>query len=309
VISNESRFTQTTYYRRKVTEINSGTIGYSDFATIFVFPQLQGGTISGSQTINYNTQPAAFINTQTANGGNCSGSYIYLWQQSTDNITFNDMGLFTGATLAPGGLTATTYFRRKVTCGSETAYSNTLTVTTNAAVSAGIIAQTTINIASGTSPRVLVADPASGGACGNSFVYQWQSASPGSSFADISGATALDYTSGTLTAATNFRRKVTCGTDVEYSNTCQIVVGTPLSAMNYIRVRDFTATGILTDAAHELAGNRLVDVENMTETELKVIHKAEKEESLQKSHSIEEAEHMHELKKEMEANIENELDK
>ena len=70
-------------------------------------------------------------------------------------------------------------------------------------------------------------------------------------------------------------------------------------------------------AAHELASNRLVDIENMTEDELKVIQKyyaklkiiTEKEESLQKSHSIEEAEHMHELKKEMEANIQNELNK
>ncbi|MBC7688260.1 MAG: hypothetical protein H7211_08790, partial [Aquabacterium sp.] len=238
--------TQTTYYRNKVTEINSNTIGYSDVATIFVFPKLQGGTIAGSQTINYNTQPAAFTSTLTANGGNCSGSYAYLWQQSTDNITFKDMSLFTGTTSAPRGLTATTYFRRKVTCGSETAYSNTLTVITNPSVSAGIIAQSVINIASGTSPGVLVADAASGGACGNSFVYQWQSGSP---FADISGATGLDYTPGTLTTTTNFIRKVTCGTDVEYSNVCQIVVGTPLSALNYIRVRDITATGILTNTA------------------------------------------------------------
>ena len=65
-------------------------------------------------------------------------------------------------------------------------------------------------------------------------------------------------------------------------------------------------------AAHEFASNRLVDVENMTEEELKVIQKyysklkikTQKEESLQQSHSIDEAEHQHELKKDIEESIE-----
>jgi low affinity Fe/Cu permease len=61
-------------------------------------------------------------------------------------------------------------------------------------------------------------------------------------------------------------------------------------------------------AAHEFASNRLVNVENMTEDELKVIQKyysklneiTMKEESLQHSHSIEEARDNIEFKKEME---------
>lgn len=62
-------------------------------------------------------------------------------------------------------------------------------------------------------------------------------------------------------------------------------------------------------AAHEFASNRLVNVECMTEDELKVIKKyysklsefAKKEESLQHSHSIDEAEYNSEMKKELEA--------
>ena len=61
-------------------------------------------------------------------------------------------------------------------------------------------------------------------------------------------------------------------------------------------------------AAHELASNRLVSVEDMTEEELKVIQKyysklsdfAKKEQQLQQSHSIDEAHERHEFKKEME---------
>ena len=61
-------------------------------------------------------------------------------------------------------------------------------------------------------------------------------------------------------------------------------------------------------AAHEFASNRLVDVENMTEEELKIIqkyytklsHLTSQEEHLQKSHSIDEAEASHNFKEELE---------
>lgn len=64
-------------------------------------------------------------------------------------------------------------------------------------------------------------------------------------------------------------------------------------------------------AAHEFASNRLVDVENMTEEELRIIQKyytklsgfTKKEESLQQSHSIDEAHEKHDLKKEMEKEL------
>lgn len=61
-------------------------------------------------------------------------------------------------------------------------------------------------------------------------------------------------------------------------------------------------------AAHEFASNRLVNVECMTEDELKVLQKyysklnelAKKEKSLQQSHSIDEAESRNEIKEELE---------
>ena len=64
-------------------------------------------------------------------------------------------------------------------------------------------------------------------------------------------------------------------------------------------------------AANEIASNRLLNVENMTEDELKVIHKyytklsdfTKKEETLQQSHSIDEVHHLHDIKKEMEQEL------
>ena len=68
-------------------------------------------------------------------------------------------------------------------------------------------------------------------------------------------------------------------------------------------------------AAHEFASNRLVDVENIPEDELKIIQKyysrlsqmTKNEESLQKSHSIDEAEELNEIKKEREDDIKEHL--
>jgi len=64
-------------------------------------------------------------------------------------------------------------------------------------------------------------------------------------------------------------------------------------------------------AAHEFASNRLVNVENMSEEEMKIIQKyytqlskqTKNEESLQQSHSIEEAKEMSEIKKDREEDI------
>ena len=70
-------------------------------------------------------------------------------------------------------------------------------------------------------------------------------------------------------------------------------------------------------AAHEFASNRLVNVENMTEDELRVIHKyysklsdfTKNEETMQQSHSIDEAHEQHDFKKEMEKELKDKIQK
>jgi len=52
--------------------------------------------------------------------GNTSGSTIQ-WQSSLDNVTFNNIANATSASLSPGSLTTTTYYRAAVTtaaCGT-----------------------------------------------------------------------------------------------------------------------------------------------------------------------------------------------
>lgn len=107
-----------------------------------------------------------------------------------------------------------------------------------------------------------------------------------------------------------------------YSEDWQMVINTGTTIITFLMVfliqkgqnKDSLAIQLKLNelvAAHEFASNRLVDVENMTEEELKVIQKyysklkndTQKEESLQQSHSIDEAEHMRDLKKEIEESV------
>lgn len=103
-----------------------------------------------------------------------------------------------------------------------------------------------------------------------------------------------------------------------YSETWQLVINTGTTIITFLMVfliqksqnKESLAVQLKLNelvAAHQYASNRLVDVENMTEEELKVIQKyysrlktiAAKEESLQESHSIDEAGKRHEMKRDI----------
>jgi len=104
-----------------------------------------------------------------------------------------------------------------------------------------------------------------------------------------------------------------------YSETWQLVINTGTTIITFLMVfliqksqnKDSLAIQLKLNelvAANEFASNRLVSVEDMTEEELRVIQKyysrlsefTKNEESLQQSHSIDEAEGMHNLKKGLE---------
>ncbi len=101
-----------------------------------------------------------------------------------------------------------------------------------------------------------------------------------------------------------------------YSETWQLVINTGTTIITFLMVfliqksqnKESMAVQLKLNelvAANNRASNRLVDVEDLTEDELKAIRKyyeklktmAQKDQSLQKSHSIEEAENNHQFKK------------
>jgi low affinity Fe/Cu permease len=101
-----------------------------------------------------------------------------------------------------------------------------------------------------------------------------------------------------------------------YSENWQLIINTGTTIITFLMVfliqkaqnKDSLAIQLKLNelvAAHEFASNRLVNVENMSEEDMKVIQKyysslstlTKKEESLQQSHSIDEANRQTEIKK------------
>jgi hypothetical protein len=238
----------TTLYRRK--DQCGIELSYSNVCVVNVYQHLNAGAISPSSlTITYNSAPGYITSTEPT-GGMCSNNYNYQWQKSSDNVTFTDIaGAATYLGYNPGNLTASVYFRRRVICGSETAYTNTFAIIVNPQVFPGTIAPDYLAIPPNTSPGPLIANAASGGACNSSFGYQWQQSVGNGSFTNIDGATGLNYTPGNITATTRFRRKVTCGIDVLYTNTCHVEVSSPITQYNYIQARIITKPGIVSEAS------------------------------------------------------------
>lgn len=106
-----------------------------------------------------------------------------------------------------------------------------------------------------------------------------------------------------------------CGPLFDYSETWQLIINTGTTIITFLMVfliqkaqnKDSMAIQLKLNelvASHEFASNRLVDVEDLTEDEMKVLHKyyvklsalSKKEDSLIHSHSIDEAAEAHELK-------------
>lgn len=106
-----------------------------------------------------------------------------------------------------------------------------------------------------------------------------------------------------------------CGPIFDYSETWQLVINTGTTIITFLMVfliqktqnKDSLAIQIKLNellASHELASNRIVDIEDISEEELEVLEKyyrklaalAQKQKALKESHSISEAEARHELK-------------
>ncbi len=118
----------TGYFKRQVV-CGTETV-WSNVVYVQVSPQFYGGSISpGALTITSGTGPG-LLTGDPASGGNCGGSYSYQWQQSTDGINYTTAsGSSTAQNYTPAALTATTWFRRRAVCGTDTSYTNVCVIT------------------------------------------------------------------------------------------------------------------------------------------------------------------------------------
>lgn len=142
-----------TYFRRKVTETTTSTVGYTSSALVTVYPQVTC-TISPS-TQNISAGTAASTLTATPSGG--TGTFTYQWQYSADNSNWSNVA--TTSTYNPGVVYTTSYYRAIVTSNGAQGTSNTAIVNTCTAPGGQITGPTQCVVGS----TIQLTNPTSGG--------------------------------------------------------------------------------------------------------------------------------------------------
>lgn len=144
-----------------------------------------------------------------------SSGLTYQWQVNTGSgfTNLSNSSPYSSVTTAALGLSASVstsynaYQYRAVLNGCTAAASSAGVLTVYGQISSNAISATQ-NICSGAVPNPFTGStPLNGG--GGSFSYQWQTSPDNSTWSNISGATAKDYSSGAISATTYFRRIAT----------------------------------------------------------------------------------------------------
>ncbi|GAA4743290.1 PKD domain-containing protein [Flavisolibacter ginsenosidimutans] len=124
---NPGTVSSTTQYRRVV---NSATCSdTSNVVSINVQGSLTNANIGINQTVCWNTQPDT-LRGQQPTGGN--GAFTYQWESASNSAgPWTPVTNATNVDFLPPALTATTYYRRRVSSGQCSVYSSVVQITVN----------------------------------------------------------------------------------------------------------------------------------------------------------------------------------
>lgn len=173
-----------TYYIRA--RNSSGVWSSSSGSRYVSMVNLTAGSINGAQTICYSGNPSTLGN--SASAGGISGSYSYQWQYSSNGSSgwTNISGATSSTYNPPGGLTASRWYRRRVSCASQTSYTGSVKVTV--ASTPGTPSSPTITNNCGNTVLTRTSPP-------SGITWYWQSSSSGTSTSNSN--TSVTRTSGT----------------------------------------------------------------------------------------------------------------
>ncbi len=253
--------TNVTYYRVVVQSFDYTSTSPA-VAVTTVIPSFTAGVIADAvQSIGYEQQPA-MLDCSPAGGGGCTVvAYSYQWQISADGVNFVNVPGATGLNFQGGPQLATTWYRRQTVSNGVNVYSDTAVV--SVALTAGQVTPVSSVVSPGGDPGVLTAAGATGGQCGGSYTYQWQSSSDGVNYSFIAGAAGETYDPGPVSVTTYYRVAVICGNATVYSAAVTVVAGTPAADHNYVRTRVVTRPGV-TDATSAAQLSSPYDVQQTT---------------------------------------------
>ncbi|MBL7732205.1 MAG: hypothetical protein JNM88_13580 [Chitinophagaceae bacterium] len=180
-------------------------------------PLSAGQILTGSQSVKTDSIPGT-LHASPAQGGNCSANYQYQWQYSYNDTAYRTIDdAITDSLAFESGIERTTYFRRRVVCGTDTLYTASVAVFLIPPFSPGVITTSSQTILINTVPPAINATVAGNGDC-SAYAYQWQQSADGNSFVNISGAVSQNLSYPTpVTGDIYFRRQVTCNTESRFT--------------------------------------------------------------------------------------------
>ncbi len=230
----------TTYYRRLVT---GGVCpqSTSNVTTIVVEPVISGNTITGDQSFCGSGNPGVLTATGVLAGGN--GSYSYQWQESTDggNTWAVAAGTSTNATYDPPLLTQTTVYRRGVSSGTCFDNSNNVTITVYPVITNNNISADQASCGTFTAATILGTTP-NGGT--GSYTYSWESSiNGGATWLPIGGANSANYSPGSVSVTTQYRRIVTSLPCSNTSTAVTITITPPITVNTISSSQTFCVSG------------------------------------------------------------------
>jgi hypothetical protein len=178
---------QTTWFRRVVTDNGAAITDVSLPVRIIVHPNIKNNVIGNPDTLCYGQNASALNSLLTLLDGN--GKYTFRWESSTDNVSFSNVSNITENYLPAGGLIQTTWYRRTVNSGSCVDVSASVRINVLPVISNNSVlslpeeicqGMTFINLAGTISPALTGGD--------NTYRYRWESSSDGSTWAVATGS-------------------------------------------------------------------------------------------------------------------------
>lgn len=114
-----------TYFKRVTSNSTCGSVE-TNTVTITVTNQLLPGIVTSDQTICFKSAPNLLTGSAPSGG---TGLFSFQWMKSFNNTDWFNAEGEVGSSIQPGILTENTYFRRGVTSGANSSFSNSVKVT------------------------------------------------------------------------------------------------------------------------------------------------------------------------------------
>lgn len=219
---------ETYYFKRVVKDNRCFTSAEANVAEIIVTNSiLNAGTfIIGSQCFFPGQRAATLQTDNPVRGG--TPPYTIQWQSSPNNLNWSDIPGANGITYDPGVLSATTWFRKKVTDAAGTvAYSSSEVITMITTTFTGGSIQAGANVAClGSSPAGIGSTGSPTGYFGLSYQWQYKNNSTNGQWVDIVGQDREGLYPSPITEKTTYRRvaKDYCGTSMRAAYSNEVVI-------------------------------------------------------------------------------------